>query len=323
MISTSPLRYPGGKARFTDFIRRAIVVSGEEPTLFVEPFCGGAGAALALLEADHVERIALNDVDPLVSSFWRIVFGKSRATRHDINWLVGKVEAAEISVEEWRRQKALIPSTTREAAWKCLFLNRTSFNGILHQAGPIGGWQQLNRKLDVRFNREKLVKRLNDLYDLRDRVDRVGGANWKQFCSYYRSSSAAYVYLDPPYYHRAEQLYGYLFDAKTHASMRDYLLAYQTPWMLSYDDAVEVRNLYSGRKEIDGRVIDQTYSANPIGGSSHVGRELFFSNRALPVVKQSKNEPHVGLTVLGHLSAIAAPKEGPIRTPMPRMAAST
>lgn len=33
--------------------------------------------------------------------------------------------------------------------------------------------------------------------------------------------------------------------------------------MLSYDDAPEIRDLYGDLENVDGRVIDQTYSAIP------------------------------------------------------------
>lgn len=323
MISTSPLRYPGGKARFTDFIWKSIVASGEKADVFVEPFCGGSGAAIALLEGAYVKRIALNDLDPLVSSFWKVVFGKSRENRSDINWLINAVESADLSVPEWRRQKALKPQSVREAAWKCLYLNRTSFNGILHQAGPIGGWEQKNRTLAVRFNPEKLMRRLNELYELRDSVERVEGGGWEVFCSHYKRSTEAYIYLDPPYYHRAEQLYGHLFNDDMHRSMRDYLLDLRTPWMLSYDDANEVRALYAQLGGIDGRVIDQTYSAHPVGGASFVGRELFFSNRTLPgKLPEEAGQKHVGMSVVGPLATVEAPPAGPGRTPFVRLVAT-
>lgn len=319
MISKSPLRYPGGKARFTNFIWEAIASSGEKANLLIEPFCGGAGASLALLESGRVQRISLNDIDPLVASFWKIVFGKNRHTRHDINWLIGQVENANLSIPEWRRQKALKPNSAREAAWKCLYLNRTSFNGILHKAGPIGGWEQKNRNLDVRFNRAKLIRRLGELYEMRDQIDRVDCVDWRLFCSTYRMSKTSYIYLDPPYYHRAEQLYGHLFDDAAHSRMRDYLVNLPTPWMLSYDDATEVRSLYNGLSGIDGRVLDQTYSAHPVGGASFVGRELFFSNRALPHKARNRDvAAHVGLSVVGAIDAVAPPQAGPTRTPFER-----
>jgi DNA adenine methylase len=321
MISTSPLRYPGGKARFTNFIWESILASKRKTEIFIEPFCGGAGASISLLESGKVKKIALNDLDPLVSSFWKIVFGKSRKSRHDVNWLINSIETTKISLEEWSRQKSLTPTNIKEAAWKCLYLNRTSFNGIIHKAGPIGGWEQKNRSIDVRFNKEKIIIRINELYELRDQVERVESVNWKLFCSYYRQRKAAYLYLDPPYYNRAEQLYGYLFDEVKHTAMRDYLISLSTPWMLSYDDAPEIRSLYKC-KGISGRVIDQTYSSHPMGGASFIGRELFFSNAHLPAFKVEKEtKSHIGLSIVGCVKKIDSESNGPIRMPFLKLKA--
>lgn len=260
--------------------------------------------SLALLELGHVQKIALNDLDPLIASFWQVVFGKTDDPDADLKWLLVQIESATLTVDEWRRQKALKPSSCREAAFKCIYLNRTSFNGILHQAGPIGGWGQVNRKLDVRFNAQKLVKRLSDLYEMRSSVTRVTCVNWKLFCSWYRVAKDAYLYLDPPYFQKAEQLYGHIFDDKGHRVMRDYLIKQNIPWMLSYDDAPEIRELYGDLSYIDGRVIDQTYSAHPIGGARFIGRELFFSNQPLPT--EYRTGQHQGMSVVGTLPMVQA-----------------
>lgn len=315
MTSVSPLRYPGGKSRFRHFIAEAIRLSGHTPDVFVEAFCGGAATAISLLENGYVNRIALNDCDTLVSSFWQVVFGKSHRDRRGINWLKKQVEEAPITLEEWRCQKAVKPRTTREAAWKCLFLNRTSFNGIIHKAGPIGGWEQTNRTLDVRFNREKLVKRIDQLYELRGCVEEVASENWRSFCLRYEEMNGVYFYLDPPYYHRAEQLYGHLFDAAKHQALRDFLNDLEAPWLLSYDDAPEVRALYANRADVQGLVIDQTYSTHPVGGASFVGREIIFSNSPLPPPDDA-DCPHVGMTVRGDLRLITPTADGPLRIPV-------
>jgi DNA adenine methylase len=317
MTSTSPLRYPGGKTRFTKFILSALSLLENPVEVFVEPFCGGAGVSIALLEAKKVQRIAINDIDPLVSSFWKIVFGRGRRSRDDLEWLIKQIESADISLDEWRHQKSFQPNNIREAAWKCLFLNRTSFNGIIHKAGPIGGWGQINRTLDVRFNRDKLVEKILKLNDLRMQVDRIDSVDWRRFCNRYNGLNNSYIYLDPPYYHRAEQLYGHLFDEKTHRKMRNFLRQLNSPWLLSYDDAPEVRILYGNLDGIDGRVVDQTYSTHPIGGASFVGRELVFSNRQLPQQPvQNEQRPHVGITVVGPLNAVFPGADGPHRTPI-------
>jgi DNA adenine methylase len=47
----SILRYPGGKTRFAPFIQEALSLNKARVRVFAEPFCGGAGVAISLLEA--------------------------------------------------------------------------------------------------------------------------------------------------------------------------------------------------------------------------------------------------------------------------------
>lgn len=315
MISLSPLRYPGGKSRFTTFIWDSMILSGEKTKLFVEPFCGGSAVSIGLLNSFKVQQIALNDSDPLVANFWKLVFGKGRRGYDEFQWLLNKVQNTPLTTKEWQRQKNLKPSNTKEAAWKCLFLNRTSFNGILYKAGPIGGWEQKNRALDVRFNRETLTQRLLKLHDLKHKVLRVNCEKWQKFTSFFRKTKDAYFYFDPPYFNRANKLYGDWFAGYEHEMMRDYLVQFDKPWMLSYDDAVEIRYLYEGIDGIYGRVIDQTYSAHPIGGASFIGRELFYSNRPLPTYKNVDSaRVHSGFSVLGCVNDIKSKTKRPSRT---------
>jgi DNA adenine methylase len=304
-MSLSPLRYPGGKSRFQKFIVESMDVAKIDSDIFVEPFCGGSAVSIALLKSKKVKKIALNDCDPLVASFWKIVFGKSSKPKQDITWLTGMIESTEVTLDEWHKQKAIVPNNMRESAWKCLYLNRTSFNGIIHKAGPIGGKNQDKNKIDVRFNREGLIEKINILYGMKSCVDRVTCEDWQMTCDHYKNLSNSFLYLDPPYYQKAEALYGYVFDNKKHKMMRDYLISLKTPWMLSYDDTSEIRLLYSKCPGIDGRVIDQTYSAHPVGGASIIGRELFFSNHCLAKSKnKDENQLHTGITILGKISKV-------------------
>lgn len=286
----SILRYPGSKARFSSFIAKAIALNAPRPRLFVEPFCGGASVSIALLESKVVDAIAVNDVDPLIAQLWFTVFSKSGA-----EWLAGQVLEVPLSVDEWKRQKALRPSSQREAALKCLYLNRTSFNGIIHKSGPLGGWGQKKIDIGVRFNRERLANRILDLSELRAQVI-VGNEGWRSFCGRFAASASSIFYLDPPYYHRAEQLYGHVFDEEGHEELRDFLRKFNRPWLLSYDDADEVRELYEDVTS-KARVIDNTYSTHPLGGCAFVGRELVYTNMGRLPAAAPASAGHVGMTV--------------------------
>lgn len=287
----SLLRYPGSKARFVDFISRAISLNGMRGCTFVEPFCGGASASIALLEAGVIDSIALNDADSLVAHLWDTVFSEFNS-----KWLADQVMEIPLTLDEWRKQKALKPTTVRESALKCLYLNITSFNGIIHKSGPLGGWQQQKRTVGVRFNREKLASRILELSKLSERVLSVSNNNWQSFCNREQFKRNCLFYFDPPYYHKAEQLYGYYFDEKGHTNLRDYLINLDKKWMLSYDDAPEIRSLYQGNS-LKARIIDSTYSTHPLGGALYVGREVFYSNLARLPAPDKGVIVHSGLTV--------------------------
>ena len=309
--SRSPLRYPGSKARFAKFIAQSLHLNGRKDVSLIEPFCGGASVSIALMECGLAAEIALNDADPGVAAFWDIVFNKDGA-----KWLAGQVERVPLTLTEWDRQKHLVACTVREAALRCLFINRTSFNGILHhRSGPIGGRTQDKRTLDCRFNRQKLAARILELSEYRDRVIAVECDPWRTFCSRYWRRKNAVFYIDPPFYHKAQNLYEYWFEEADHRVLRDKLRNISASWMLSYDDAPEVRALYADL-DLQTRVIDSTYSTHPIGGGSFIGRELFFTN--LPRLPNGKDGvDHEGFSVLVRPGSSAQDRsEGPVRRPM-------
>lgn len=302
------MRYPGSKSRFAKLIAAAIRHNGVRDALFVEPFCGGASVSVALLEAGVVERIALNDADPDIASFWEVVFDPDAA-----RWLAEQVASVPLTLAEWDRQKALAPSGTREAALRCLYLNRTSFNGIIHwRAGPIGGRAQAKRTLDVRFNRERLASRILELSRLSDRVAAVDGVHWKSFVDRLRDEPNAFFYLDPPFYHKAETLYQHCFSDAEHRALRNYLRKLRARWILSYDDAPEVRALYQGL-DFRARVIDSVYSAHPVGGQSFIGRELLYTNLPGFVSADGPDYDTDGMSILDIDHGI--PSDGPVRRP--------
>ena len=134
------------------YISRSIEYNDLSSELFIELFAGGASVSLVQLSCNLVERIALVDRDPLVASFWQTVF-------FDTDWLVDQIWKTEISVEKWEQLRCQTPVSVRQRAFKCLYLNRTSFSGVLAPgSGPIGGKSQKSKyKIDCLFTKETLI----------------------------------------------------------------------------------------------------------------------------------------------------------------------
>lgn len=286
----SLLRYPGSKARLARFIAQTISLNGFVRPVFIEPFCGGASVSIALLESDIVDEVVINDIDPILAALWKCVFSKD-----DAMWLADVIMQVPLTLDYWQYQKHLRPTNLREAALKCLYLNRTSFSGVLHDsAGPLGGRAQTKWTIGCRFNREKLSSRILELWSLSHRVRAITQKPWIEVCRAWDGKEKTFFYLDPPFYHKAKRLYRFVFDDDDHRILRDYLVKYKSPWVLSYDNAKEIKQLYD-KAELNARIIDNTYSAHPIGGNSFIGREVAYSNlQKMPFEEQSD---HVGLSV--------------------------
>jgi DNA adenine methylase len=146
----SPLRYPGAKSGLANVIADLITSASRRlgaPELFVEPFAGGASTALRLAGVGAVRRVLLADADPLVATFWKVAAA-------DTDWLIDRMMDEAVTLERWDHWRVWQPRgpDDRELAVKCLFLNRTTFSGILHgRAGPIGGRkQESSYKIDCR-----------------------------------------------------------------------------------------------------------------------------------------------------------------------------
>lgn len=275
----SPLRYPGAKRWISGYISRSIARNHLLPSLFVEPFVGGGSVAIAQLHAGLVQKVVLNDIDPLVAALWKTVF-------FDTNWLISKILRTDVTLDEWKRQKASRPISTRGLAFKCLFLNRTSFSGVLtNRAGPLGGQCQRSQyKIDCRFNKATLIRRIEEIAAFSPRVAGVWNLPWKSALSRVAQMQevgalpkASIVYLDPPFYRKASGLYRHYFDHQEHLRLRDFLMDFDDPWILSYDACPEVLELYRRDNTLQASAVHLIYTASQ-KSKRCIGREIIVSN---------------------------------------------
>lgn len=271
----SPLRYPGGKRRLASYVAEAIRMNNLRPRLYVEPFAGGASVALQLLNDGLVERIALGEMDPLVASFWKTVF-------FDHDWLVRELRKVEPTLDAWNRFRQARPRSDRSRALACIFLNRTSFSGILSTtAGPIGGQaQSSDYTIGCRFPIETIIRRIEQAAALGDRVEFVHEGDWRETIERVKNlripRAKILYYLDPPFYEKADRLYRYYFQNDEHQALHDALATLRGNYILSYDAVAPIVDLYS-RNGIGPAQVEMLYSATKPGELLRM-RELIVSN---------------------------------------------
>ena len=269
----TPLRYPGGKARFAPLIAEVIAANNLTGGHYLEPYAGGAGVALSLLVDGVVEHVHINDADPAIADFWR-------AATEQSDQLVAMVAAEPISMEAWHHWRGVLTGTIRgsalERGFATLFLNRTNRSGIL-KGGVIGGKAQTgNYKINARFMREELCSRL----------ERIGAhaegihvyeedAHQLLLRSHQFLPAKSLVYLDPPYYVKGAGLYRNSYKHEDHVRIAKLLGSdrFRRPWVVSYDNADEIKEMYA-------YATPYAYGLNYTAQRRYTGSEvMFFSKR--------------------------------------------
>ena len=280
----SPLRYPGSKRRLAPYVREILQHNGVRPNVLVEPFVGGASVALYFLQNRLVERAIIADADKLVSCFWQVVF--SNPAR-----LTDFVSTVKVNLRNFYAYKAVAKAAEdadpQQLAEACIFLNRTSFSGILaDKVGPLGGRNQTSKyKISCRFNRKNLIERIEHLSQFARKVT-VLPNGWQKtidFAEHWATKrkrlNKLLFYLDPPFYNKADELYREYFTKEEHELLCRRLISLKHNWILSYDNAPEIERMYSK----NGRVpmhVEVPYSIN--SGGRRLEKELIITPLFLP-----------------------------------------
>ena len=116
----SPLRYPGGKSKLIGYIRNLIISEGLLGCDFYEVYAGGASVSINLLADKVVNKIIINEKDPLLYSFWYSVFFKT-------DELCDLINSTPITLENWyemakyRKSNYLFDKSIVEIGFACLF----------------------------------------------------------------------------------------------------------------------------------------------------------------------------------------------------------
>lgn len=270
----TPLRYPGGKARFAPLISGVISGNDLEGGHYLEPYAGGAGVALSLLFDEVVEQIHINDSDPAIADFWR-------AATEQSDELVSMVAAEPVSMDAWHHWRGVmlgnIPGSDLERGFATLFMNRTNRSGIL-KGGVIGGKAQAgNYKINARFMREELCSRLMRIGSHANNIH-VYEEDAHQLllrCHQFLPAKSL-VYLDPPYYVKGAGLYRNFYKHEDHSRIAKLLGSdrFRRPWIVSYDNVAEIQQMYAFVKPY-------AYGLNYTAQRRYTGSEVMFFSRRL------------------------------------------
>lgn len=266
----SPLRYPGGKSKLANFIKLAMLENDLVESEYVELYCGGAAVALTLVFEEFASHVHINDLNASVYAFWSAVLDHPDA-------LCARIGDARVTTDEWHRQRQVQQDPDADPldlAFSTFFLNRTSRSGILN-GGIIGGYEQRGGwKIDARWRPAELIRRIERVARFRSRIT----LTQLDAAVYLRDElpkiERPFVYLDPPYYVKGSSLYQHSYGHADHVEIASLVQCLSTPWLVSYDAAAEIRELYADHAEVS---YDLVYSA----GARQQGREIMFFSHGL------------------------------------------
>lgn len=240
---------------------------------YAEPYAGGAGLALTLLFEGHVSDIHLNDIDRSIWAFWECVLHKTDA-------MIERIYTTPITIEEWHRQRnvSLNPQDFDDLtlAFSTFFLNRTNRSGIIKGAGVIGGIDQRgNYKIDCRFNRDELARRIRRIAKYKSRITlyRLDALDFMNLMDD-RLPTRSFFCIDPPYFNKGSSLYTSFYNPDDHGAVSQAVLGLNRPWILTYDNTPEISHLYKARRQFG---FDVNYSVQ----TKRVGTELLIASKGL------------------------------------------
>lgn len=265
----SPLRYPGGKGKVINYFKLLLLENDMLGVEYVEPYAGGASVALTLLYEEYVGSVHINDLNPGVHAFWDAALNRT-------DELCRRIDATEVTMDEWFRQREVYRSTDPvdplDLAFAVFFLNRTNRSGII-AGGVIGGFNQTGPwKLDARYNKPDLIKRIRKVGRHRDRIMLTNMDALQLLQHWATRDDAAFLYLDPPYYVKGEGLYDNFYTVDDHAEIAAAVQQLDHPWVVSYDNAPDIIDLYA-----DARLT--TYRLSYSAQERQFGSEaMFYSN---------------------------------------------
>jgi len=242
--SLSPLRYPGGKKQLEKFIVELFTLQEMDNITYIEPFAGGSGLALSLLKNNYVNKLIINDFDKNIYAFWHSIL-------HNHDEFINKIENTPITIDEWKHQKQIYSQSNcvdlLSLGFSTFFLNRTNRSGII-KAGVIGGKKQLgNYKIDCRFNKTALIKKIEIIASLKKRIKltNLDATIFIKKIIKKVSFEKAFIFFDPPYFKQGKDLYTNFYEENDHAKLfKEIDKLNNHKWIVTYDDAPQIRQLY-------------------------------------------------------------------------------
>lgn len=244
----SPLRYPGGKATMATWLGDMFEQQAGfmDIEVWLEPFAGGAGAGLTLLDRDLISELWLVDANPGIAAFHRTVVD-------DGETLARRVQRTLPTLDLFHRSQDVLAAAydgvhidTDDLGYAAFIVNRCSRSGIV---APRAG---VMSDVTARFTADALAERIRRIHRRAHRIRVTHGdgiAHLEDLDGTCGIEDEVVAFVDPPYIREGNRLYANGMSVEAHARLANALNGTPARWMLTYDDEPAVSDeLYPERR---------------------------------------------------------------------------
>jgi len=238
----SPFRYPGGKTWLVPEVRIWLKGISYHPSVFVEPFAGGAIVGLTIAAESLAESVILNELDDDVAAVWDVVINRADS---DADWLCEQILTFQVNLPN---VLAIINTcnslSQKEKAFRTIVKNRTQRGGILAPGAGIVKVGESGKGLLSRWYPETLVRRIKAIRSIRGMI-RFDQQDAFSVISHYSNDPHAVFFIDPPYTAGGKKAGSRLYTHSIvdHEALFAAMKNTKGQFIMTYDNADEVKKL--------------------------------------------------------------------------------
>ncbi len=188
----SPFRYPGGKTWLVPRVREWLRCLDKKPSLFVEPFAGGAIIGLTVAFEQLADRVVLVELDDQVAAVWKTILSD------DNEWLAQRILSFELTSGNVLAELGKESPSTRQKAFRAILKNRTFHGGIMAPGSSLIKNGENGKGLRSRWYPGTLARRIRAIAKVRHRISFIEGDGLAVIRKYTDRNNSVF-FIDPPY----------------------------------------------------------------------------------------------------------------------------
>mgnify|MGYP000026808944 FL=1 len=103
--------------------------------------------------------------------------------------------------------------------------------------------------MDCRFNKEDLISKILRINKYKNRIFLTNMDAISFMKNMELLDKNIFFFIDPPYYNKGSSLYTNFYKPEDHANVCNYISKLTKPWLITYDNTEEIRELYKNYRK--------------------------------------------------------------------------